>query len=121
MSHEILNGGLSSAKYKILIVEDERIVAEDLREQLEELGYEIVGITESGRKAIEIATDTKPDIVLMDVHIKADLNGVETAVCPQGLYYKPIPVVFITAYWANGYPLNAAVHPFVVIEKAIQN
>jgi CheY-like chemotaxis protein len=106
-----------SVRPKVLIVEDERIVAESLRQELESFGYQVIGVTESGRTAIEIAQRIRPDVVLMDIRIKSDLNGVETAVCLQGLYQQPIPIVFVTAFWAEQQSLFAAVNPYVVVKK----
>jgi two-component system, response regulator PdtaR len=60
--------GVISARPKVLIVEDECIVAENIRQDLQSLGYQIIGITGSGRNAIEIAEKISPDVVLMDIH-----------------------------------------------------
>jgi two-component system, LytTR family, response regulator len=109
--------GVISARPKVLIVEDECIVAENIRQDLESLGYQIIGITGSGRNAIEIAEKISPDVVLMDIHIKADLNGIETAVCLQGLYEQPIPVVFVTGFWKEQHSLFAAVNPYILVKK----
>jgi CheY-like chemotaxis protein len=109
--------GIISARPKVLIVEDECIVAENIRQELESLGYQIIGITESGRNAIEIARRIRPDVVLMDIHIKADLNGIETAVCLQGMYEQPIPIVFVTGFWKEQHSLFAAVNPYTLVKK----
>jgi CheY-like chemotaxis protein len=100
-----------------LVVEDDAIIAFDVSQMLELQGYKIVGITDSGRKAIELAKTHKPDVVLMDLRIKADLNGAETAVCIQGLFEQPIPILFITAYPTKDFPLVAAVDPYKVLSK----
>ena len=119
LSTEVCNGDLriNSARPKVLIVEDEAIVALDICSRVEPLGYTIIGVTDSGRKAIEMAKLNRPDIVLMDVHIKADLNGVETAVCLQGLFEHPIPIVFVTGYSLAEFPVINAVHPYAVLKK----
>lgn len=119
LSTEVCNGDIriNSARPKVLIVEDEAIVALDMCAKIEPLGYTIIGVTDSGRKAIEIAKQNRPDIVLMDVHIKADLNGVETAVCLQGLFEHPIPIVFVTGYSLAEFPVINAVHPYAVLKK----
>ena len=102
---------------KVLIVEDEAIVAENVREILESYGYHVTGLTASGRTAIELAREIRPDVVLMDIRIKSDLNGIETAVCLQGLYEPPIPILFTTAYADESYPLLTAVKPYAIMKK----
>ncbi len=102
---------------RVLIVEDEYIVAEDLRTKLQELGFVVTGVTASGREAIEYAKKNLPDLVLMDCRILSDLNGPETAVIIQGLTQNPIPVVFLTAYSQNDYPLIRAVDPCLFLRK----
>ena len=101
----------------VLIVEDDAIVALDICEQIEDQNYKVIGITDSGRKAIELAKKHHPDVVVMDIHIKADLNGAETAVCIQGLYERPIPILFVTGYATKDFPLIAAVNPYTVVAK----
>jgi CheY-like chemotaxis protein len=102
---------------RALIVEDETIVAEDLRQKLQNLGYTVVGVTASGREAIEYAKMNAPDIVLMDCRIGSDLNGPEAAVIIQGLLEYPIPIVFLTAYSPSDYPLLRAVEPYLYLRK----
>jgi two-component system, response regulator PdtaR len=106
-----------SARPKVLVVEDEGIVAECIRQDLQSFGYDVIGITESGRAAIEIARRIRPDVVVMDIRIKSDLNGIETAVCLQGLYEEPIPILFTTAYWDEDNPLIVAVNPCAALKK----
>ena len=80
----------------LLIVEDEAIVAMDLREQLLGLGYKVCGIASNADKAIALARQHRPDLVLMDIVIKGDRDGIATAeVIGRSLH---IPVVFLTAY-----------------------
>ncbi len=80
----------------IMVVEDERIVAMHLRQQLTKLGYEVAGVFASGTQALETVASLRPDVVLMDIHIEGDLDGIETAArLPEGL---DLPVVFLTAY-----------------------
>jgi CheY-like chemotaxis protein len=102
---------------RALIVEDEFIVAEDLRSKLQELGYNVVGVTASGREAIEFAKLNSPDLVLMDFRINSDLNGPEAAVIIQGLSEIPVPIVFLTAYALSDYPLVKAVQPYLYLQK----
>lgn len=100
-----------------LIVEDDAIVAFDISQMIELQGYRVIAITDSGREAIELAKTHHPNIVLMDMRIKADLNGAETAVCIQGLFDQPIPILFITAYPTKDFPLVAAVNPYTILSK----
>jgi CheY-like chemotaxis protein len=64
---------------RILIVEDERITAEDLHDILTELGYTVRASVSSGADAIAKAGETKPDLALMDIRIKGEMDGTETA------------------------------------------
>ena len=117
---EIFNGDQSKSSnggLKALIVEDEVIVAEDLRSKLQELGFNVIAVTGSGREAIECAKETPPDVVLMDFQIKSDLNGTEAAVVIQGMTDSPIPIVFLTAHAASEFPLLRAVAPYVYLRK----
>lgn len=80
----------------ILIVEDERLVAEDIKGTLEGLGYNVTGITDRGDKAIEKVREKEPDLVLMDIVLKGDRDGVETADKIKSEF--DIPVIYLTAY-----------------------
>jgi DNA-binding LytR/AlgR family response regulator len=84
------------SKTNILVVEDESIVSKDIQHSLKKLGYNIVGAAATGDKAIELAKEHKPDIVLMDIMLKGDMNGIETAEIIRSEF--SIPVVFLTAY-----------------------
>lgn len=64
---------------KIFIVEDQRIVAEDLTRMLERLGYQVVGLASSGDEALKIIEATRPHLILMDIHIQGSLDGVHVA------------------------------------------
>lgn len=80
----------------ILIVEDEAIVALDLRMQLEDLGYDVIGIADQSEDALKIAAAQRPDLVLMDVRLKGPVDGVQTAGMLVRLYQ--VPVVYLTAH-----------------------
>lgn len=83
-------------KTTILIVEDELLIAKNLSHKLEKLGYEVAGIVSSGRDAIERAGELKPDVILMDIVIKGEIDGIETA---AKIHQKlDIPVIYTTAY-----------------------
>jgi len=81
---------------KILIVEDESIVAMDVKMRLTRMGYTVVGYASSGEQAIQLARQTEPDLLLMDIKIKGPLDGIETAERIRAL--QDIPVIFITAF-----------------------
>lgn len=81
---------------RILVVEDEQIVAMDIERGLRRMGYGIAGVAASGAEAIQLAEKTRPDLVLMDVQLKGGIDGVEAA---RGILARHnIPVVFLTAY-----------------------
>jgi CheY-like chemotaxis protein len=80
----------------ILVVEDECIIAFDLKQRLEALGYRISAVVPSGEEAIEKAAELQPDLVLMDIYLEGSMDGIEAA---QRIHERlRIPVVFLTAY-----------------------
>lgn len=81
---------------RIMIVEDDRIVARDIREQLARTGHSVSGITSRGEAAVELAISTQPDLVLMDIRLEGDVDGIDAA--KQIRVKCHIPVVFLTAY-----------------------
>ncbi len=81
---------------KILIVEDERIVAEDVKEGLQGLGYSVNQVARSGKMAIKMVEENRPDLVLMDIVLKGKMDGIETAEQIRSRFN--IPVVYLTAY-----------------------
>ena len=83
-------------KVKVLIVEDESIIAMETESVLTGLGYEIVAIVDTGEKAIEVTEQQKPDIILMDIRIKGEIDGIDTAEIIRSKF--EIPVVFLTAH-----------------------
>lgn len=81
---------------KILIVEDEAIVAEDIRNSLQSLGYTISAVVSSGEEAITKIEEDAPDLVLMDIVLKGDMDGIEAAGQIHSRFN--IPVVYLTAF-----------------------
>ena len=71
---------------KILIVDDEVVVAETIRRQLRSLGYLVVGIVATGVEAIQLAGEHQPDVVLMDIKLKGPMDGIEAARTIQSQY-----------------------------------
>ncbi len=105
-----------SEPVSILIVEDEEIVALDIARQLERLGYRVAGTVRSGEAACRAAVDLKPHLVLMDIFIEGQMDGVEAAEHIRG--NQPLPVVFLTAY-SDSQTLRRArkVEPYAYLVK----
>ena len=80
----------------ILIVEDEKIIAEDIKSTLVKFNYKISDIVGNGEKAIKKAKELKPDLILMDIMIEGSINGIEAAKRINREF--EIPIVFLTAY-----------------------
>jgi len=81
---------------RILVVEDEGIIAEDLRMGLEEMGYDVVAVASTGEDAVREAQERRPDLVLMDVVLHGDMDGIEAA---ERIHARlNIPVIYLTAY-----------------------
>lgn len=83
-------------KKKILVVEDESIVAEHIRRSLQNMGYSVSSVASSGEKAIKEVEEKVPDLVLMDIVLQGDMDGIETANQIRSRFN--IPVVYLTAY-----------------------
>ncbi len=83
-------------KYRILIVEDELIIAENLSIKLKKLDYLVTDIVSSGKAALRSITSNCPDLILMDISIKGSIDGIETAAKIKAI--AEIPVIFLTAY-----------------------
>jgi len=83
-------------KAKILIVEDESIVALNIKNRLEELGYAVVAMLNSGEAALQVVDHNRPDLVLMDIKLKGTVDGIEAAALIRSRFQ--IPVVYLTAY-----------------------
>lgn len=84
------------AQINVLVVEDEIIVSKDIQNSLKRLGYNIVGSAASGKKAIEVAISEKPDLILMDIMLKGEMNGIEAA--EKIKEELNVPIIFLTAY-----------------------
>ncbi len=101
---------------RILIVEDDMIIAANLSLQLTKLGYEVTGIESRGEEAIYHAQLNVPDIILMDVNLKGNLDGIETVRIIQR--NKDIPIVYLTANNDEATFVRAkGTHPHAFISK----
>ncbi len=85
-----------STPAKIMVVDDEGIVAKDLASSLTRMGYEVPVTASSGEAAVSLTTNLKPDLILMDIRLKGNIDGIEAA--RQIRSRHDLPVVYLTAY-----------------------
>lgn len=103
---------------KILVVEDEAITAFDIKVTLEEMGFETVLTAARGEDAIQIAKELKPDLILMDIYLKDELDGIDVA---TEIQHIDIPVIFLTAFTNEGiYKRAKLTNPYGFISKPIK-
>jgi two-component system, response regulator PdtaR len=79
----------------VLVVEDEFITGADLQSKLKKMGYNVPMVVDTGQKAIDAATELKPDLILMDITLKGEMTGIEAAAV---IGQRGIPVIFLTAH-----------------------
>ena len=84
------------SRVSILVVEDELIVAEDLRRRLKAMGYEVTGVVTNGEDAIRRVEELSPDLVVMDISLRGEMDGVEAAHRIRQQFGTPI--VYITGH-----------------------
>jgi CheY-like chemotaxis protein len=82
-----------------LIVEDDFIIADDLKHTVGQLGYACAGVAASGEEAVSKAREVLPDIVLMDIRLRGKMNGADAARIIRK--ERPVPVVFLSAFVPN--------------------
>ncbi len=105
---------------RILLVEDDSINAEYLRNALEQLAYELTGVAFSGEDAIRLASEQRPHLVLMDIELAGKMDGIEAAAQIQAQW--DIPVVYLTAYADHETLARAKISdPFGFLVKPIQH
>ncbi|MBU2506954.1 MAG: PAS domain S-box protein [Bacteroidetes bacterium] len=106
-------------KARILVVEDEVIVAENLALAISDLGYEVVGRPVSAEEAVKKALELEPDLILMDVVLKGNKNGIDAS---QEIKKKmDIPIIFLTAYSDISFIDKAkSIEPYAYIVKPFQ-
>ena len=80
---------------KILIVEDDEIISQVIEWRLNKLGYKVSGKAATGQDAITLTEETSPDAILMDITLKGDMDGIETAKIIKEKF--TIPIIFLTA------------------------
>ncbi|MDD2882087.1 MAG: response regulator [Rhodoferax sp.] len=107
---------MPSVKPRVLVVEDELVVARDIAQQLLDMGYSPVGTTHLGEHAVMLAAELLPDLVLMDIQLAGAMDGIEAA---QEIRSRlAVPVVFLTAFAADDVLARAKVtEPFGYILK----
>ena len=81
---------------RILVVDDEHIVALDIKSTLEHLGYEVPLMAASGKEAVALAGEGRPDLVLMDIKLKGEMDGIQSAERIIELF--DIPIIYLTAF-----------------------
>ena len=87
---------ISMSSVKILVVEDESIVAMDIKHRLESMDYVVPAVASSGEEAVEKVSETLPDLILMDIVLRGEMDGIEAAQIIKDNYN--IPVLYLTAY-----------------------
>jgi len=80
-----------------MVVEDEVIIAQDIKAGLELRGYEVIALISSGEEAIQRASEKRPDLILMDISLSGEIDGIEAASCIHSKKYH-IPIVYLTCY-----------------------
>ena len=104
---------------RILVVEDERLIAHNLKKILEQTGYEVPASVAYAEEAVELAANGGLDLVLMDVRLKGKMDGIEAAEIIVGRYH--IPVVFLTSYTDEAnLKRAAATHSYGYLLKPFQ-
>jgi len=81
---------------RVLVVEDESIVALEIEDRLQKFGYSVCGVVPSGEEAVKKALELSPDLILMDIHLAGTMDGIEAA--EEIRKHREIPIVFLTAY-----------------------
>ena len=107
------------SRANILVVEDEIIIAADLEQRLTELGYNVCGTADTGEEALALAEQHQPDLVMMDIVLQENMDGIRTAEIIRDRW--GVPVVFLTAY-ADAERLERAklTYPFGYLLKPFQ-
>jgi PAS domain S-box-containing protein len=107
---------MSSNEKRILIVEDQRVIAADIESTLKNLGYTIAGSVASGEEAVPTASEVRPDLILMDIRLRGQMDGIQAAEAIRA--ETDVPIVYLTAYADEETLLRArATSPFGYLVK----
>ncbi len=105
---------------RILIVEDELIIARGIQKRLQGMGYEVIDTVPSGEEAIEVAGRSAPDLILMDINLQGGMDGIQAAECIRSRL--DLPVIYLTAYTdAESLGRAKVTEPFGYIVKPFQD
>jgi DNA-binding response OmpR family regulator len=91
-----MTADLISYEPRVLIVEDESLIAEELRDRLSRLGFSVIATVDSAEEGIALATQNRPDLILMDIRLKGEKDGVQAA--NEIRQQVDVPIVYLTAY-----------------------
>jgi len=106
-------------QHRVWIVEDEAIVALDLKFRLEAMGYEVAGISSYGEDAVEKIREHRPDLVMMDIVLKGEMDGITAADIIRSEY--DVPIIYLTAYSDDDTVSRAkSTEPFGYIIKPLE-
>ncbi len=81
---------------KIMVVEDENIIALDLKKRVTSLGYSVAAVAATGEEAIKLVEQSKPDLILMDIYLRGQIDGIDTAI--EISKHHHIPIIYVTSY-----------------------
>ncbi|WP_372770813.1 EAL domain-containing protein [Pseudoalteromonas sp.] len=110
----------NSVKARLQVVEDEALVARDLSVRLQKMGYEVIATCNTPHKAIDTALEEKPDLILMDINLNAEIDGIEVAELIH--QQQDTPIIFCTAYsGADVYSRAKITEPYGYILKPIDD
>ncbi len=111
---------IRNSNSRILVVEDDGIIATRLRNMLISMGYVVLGVAASGKRAIQQAIETRPDLVLMDIDLVGELDGIETARQIQAQF--ELPVIYLTACSEDALLQRAKITaPYSYLAKPVQD
>ena len=106
-------------KKKILIVEDQSVIAIDLRKSLSKMGYIVVAISDNAEDAVSVVKECKPDLVLMDIMLNGDKSGIEAAEIIR--VERDIPIIYLTALTdVDTYLRAAKTEPYKYLMKPLE-
>lgn len=105
---------------RILLVEDEAIIAMLYHVQLRHLGHEVWRHVTTGEEAVDLAERERPDLVLVDIHLAGKMDGIEAAQKISAMAGAPVPIIFISGYSSQEVRGRAArLQPVAFLEKPV--